>query len=64
MRRNKNRIGLIFVLILLIFGYFFIYRPIVNIKAKVNIVMTSAKRAAGCRKITKASEKAKSAFNI
>src|SRR3989338_2720129 len=43
MRRNKNRIGLIFVLILLIFGYFFIYRPIVNIKAKVNIVMTSAK---------------------
>ncbi len=43
MRRNKNKNGLIFVLILLIFGYFFIYRPIVNIKAKANIVMASAK---------------------
>jgi len=43
MRRSKNKRGLIFLVLILIFGYFFIYRPIVNIKAKANIVMASAK---------------------
>ena len=43
MRRKKNKNGLIFLVILLVFGYFFVYRPIVNIKAKANIVMASAK---------------------
>ena len=41
MKKNKN--GLIFIILFLIFGYFFIYRPIVNIKAKANIVIASAK---------------------
>ncbi len=43
MRSKKNKNGLIFLVILLVFGYFFVYRPIVNIKAKANIVMASAK---------------------
>jgi hypothetical protein len=43
MKRNKNKKGLLFLFILFILGYFFIYRPIVNIKAKANIVITSAK---------------------
>lgn len=43
MRRKKNKNGLIFLIILLIFCYFFVYRPIVNIKAKANIVIASAK---------------------
>lgn len=43
MRRKKNRIGLIFLVVLLVFGYFFVYRPFVKIKAKANIVMASAK---------------------
>ena len=43
MRRNKVRGSLIFLFILLILGYFFVYRPIVNIKAKANIVIASAK---------------------
>lgn len=43
MRRKKNKNGLIFLVVLLIFAYFFIYRPIVNIKVKANIVMASAK---------------------
>ena len=43
MRRNKSRGSLIFLFILLILGYFFVYRPIVNIKAKANIVIASAK---------------------
>lgn len=43
MRRKKNKSGLIFIVLLLILGYFFVYRPIVNIKAKANIVIASAK---------------------
>lgn len=43
MRRNRSKKGLIFLIIVLVLGYFFIYRPIVNIKAKANIVLTSAK---------------------
>jgi len=43
MRGSKNKRELIFLVLILIFGYFFIYRPIVNIKAKANIVMASAK---------------------
>jgi len=43
MRRNKSRGSLIFLFILIILGYFFVYRPIVNIKAKANIVIASAK---------------------
>ena len=43
MRRNKSRGSLIFLFIILILGYFFVYRPIVNIKAKANIVIASAK---------------------
>ncbi|MEK7109727.1 MAG: DUF4012 domain-containing protein [Patescibacteria group bacterium] len=43
MRKRKNKGGLIFLVLILIFGYFFIYRPIANIKAKANIVMASAK---------------------
>jgi len=42
MRKNKKGI-LIFLVIFLVLGYFFIFRPIVNIKAKANIVMASAK---------------------
>ena len=34
---------MIFLFILIILGYFFVYRPIVNIKAKANIVIASAK---------------------
>src|SRR3990167_8935250 len=41
MRKNKN--GLVFIIILLALAYFFVYRPIVNIKAKANIVVASAK---------------------
>ena len=43
MRRNKKKNGLIFLVVLLILGYFFVYRPVVNIKAKANIVIASAK---------------------
>lgn len=43
MRRKKNKSSLIFIVLLLILGYFFVYRPFVNIKAKANIVMASAK---------------------
>src|SRR3989339_2051305 len=43
MRRKNNKGRIIFLVILLVLGYLFVYRPIVNIKAKVNIVMTSAK---------------------
>ncbi|MEK7097073.1 MAG: DUF4012 domain-containing protein [Patescibacteria group bacterium] len=39
--RNKN--SLIFLVVLLILGYFFVYRPIINIKAKANIVLASAR---------------------
>ncbi len=41
MRKNKN--GLIFLAVFLILGYFFVVRPIINIKAKANIVLASAK---------------------
>lgn len=41
MKKNKN--GLIFLVVMLILGYFFVYRPIANIKAKANIVIASAK---------------------
>jgi len=41
MRKNKN--GLIFLVVLLALGYFFVLRPIFNIKAKAAIVMASAK---------------------
>ena len=41
MRKNKS--GLIFTVILLILGYFFVYRPLAKIKTKASIVMTSAK---------------------
>lgn len=40
---KKNKSGLIFLVLILALGYFFIYRPIVNIKTKANIVMASAK---------------------
>ena len=43
MRRNKSKKGLIYLIVLLVLSYFFVYRPIVNIKAKVNIVIASAK---------------------
>ncbi len=43
MIRNKKKNNLVVLLILLVLGYLFIYRPIVNIKAKANIVMASAK---------------------
>jgi len=43
MKNNKSKNGLIFIALLLVLGYFFVYRPIVNIKAKANIVMASAK---------------------
>src|SRR3989339_815029 len=39
----KNKSGLIFLVILLVLGYFFVVRPIVNIKSKANIVLASAK---------------------
>ncbi len=42
MKKNKKGI-LIFLVVFLVFGYFFVFRPIVNIKAKANIVMASAK---------------------
>lgn len=41
MKRNKG--GLVFVILLLVLGYFFVYRPFVKIKAKASIVMASAK---------------------
>jgi hypothetical protein len=43
MKRNKSKKSLIFLIVLLVLGYFFVYRPIVNIKAKANIVIASAK---------------------
>jgi len=43
MRNRKNKNGLIALVILLILGYFFIYRPIVNINTQAKIVMVSAK---------------------
>ncbi|KKP52747.1 MAG: hypothetical protein UR42_C0005G0015 [Candidatus Roizmanbacteria bacterium GW2011_GWA2_33_33] len=43
MRRNKSKKSLIYLIVLLVLSYFFIYRPIVNIKAKANIVIASAK---------------------
>lgn len=43
MRRNKKKNNLVILLILLVLGYLFIYKPIVNIKAKANIVIASAK---------------------
>lgn len=39
----KNKSGLIFLVVLLVLGYFFIVRPILNIKSKANIVLASAK---------------------
>lgn len=42
MKRNKKGI-LIFLVVFLVLGYFFVFRPIMNIKAKANIVMASAK---------------------
>lgn len=41
MKKSKN--GLIFLAVLLVLGYFFIFRPVANIKAKANIVIASAK---------------------
>jgi len=43
MRRKNNKGRIIFLVILLVLGYLFVYRPIVNIKAKANIVLASAK---------------------
>jgi hypothetical protein len=43
MKSNKNKKGLLILAILLVLGYFFIYRPIVNIKTQAKIVMASAK---------------------
>ncbi len=39
----KNKSGLIFLVVLLVLGYFFLVRPILNIKSKANIVLASAK---------------------
>jgi hypothetical protein len=39
----KNKSGLIFLVVLLVLGYFFVVRPILNIKSKANIVLASAK---------------------
>lgn len=41
MKKSKN--GLIFLVILFVLGYFFVVRPIINIKSKANIVLASAK---------------------
>src|SRR3990167_10575009 len=40
---RKNKFGLILIVILLVLSYFFVFRPVVNIKAKANIVLDSAK---------------------
>ncbi len=40
MKKSMN--GLIVLIVILVLGYFFIYRPISNIKAKANVVMASA----------------------
>lgn len=40
---KKSKAGFVFIFILLVLGYFFIFRPIVDIKAKANIVLASAK---------------------
>jgi len=42
MKKNKKGV-LIFGVILLVLGYFFVFKPIMDIKAKANIVMASAK---------------------
>ena len=42
MRKNKKGF-LIFGIILLVLGYFFVFKPIMDIKAKANIVMASAR---------------------
>ncbi|EKE15199.1 MAG: hypothetical protein ACD_12C00114G0005 [uncultured bacterium] len=39
----KNKNGLVLIVVLLALVYFFVYRPIVNIRAKANIVLASAK---------------------
>ncbi len=41
--KSKNNKKFLVILVIMIFGYLFIYRPIVNIKAKANIVIASAK---------------------
>jgi len=44
MRKNKSKKRFVLpILVILLLGYFFVYRPIVNIKDKVNIVIASAK---------------------
>lgn len=40
---NKNKSGLVFLVVLLVLGYFFVARPVINIKSKANIVLASAK---------------------
>lgn len=40
---KKNKGVLIFGIILLVLGYFFVFKPIMDIKAKANIVMSSAR---------------------
>lgn len=40
---KKNKGVLIFGIILLVLGYFFVFKPIMDIKAKANIVMASAR---------------------
>jgi len=42
MKKNKKGI-LIFGVILLVLGYFFVFKPVMDIKAKANIVMASAR---------------------
>lgn len=39
----KNKSGLVFLVLLLVLGYFFVVRPVFNIKSKANIVLASAK---------------------
>ncbi len=39
----KNKSGLVFLVVLLVLGYFFVVRPILNIKSKAKIVLASAK---------------------
>ncbi|MEK7633331.1 MAG: DUF4012 domain-containing protein [Patescibacteria group bacterium] len=44
---KKNKGGLVFVILLLVLGYIFVYRPLIKIKTKANIVMASAKEMKG-----------------
>ncbi len=43
MKSKNNKKFIILILVILLFGYFFVYRPFINIKTKANIVIASAK---------------------